>query len=250
MKSTLRILLLALLSMMITSKADAFELINLNFGPSYTGMAAVGAPVGSASDFWNSIDYPALADYNVDNDFETDASLSMLDSKEGKTSVSLSAYHSQHLNYIIDSETAFPGNTLMNSYTQAAPGKTGIINFTGLTPGTYRIYIYSQNENNEINNAVLITANTVSFSTVTDDGLRDYYESPYNYAVGTVSVGADTNLSMTFKGLGTGQGDINGIQIVPIEAVPEPASVILLGIGGMILVSFKLRSKESATVNA
>ena len=250
MKSTLRMLWIALLSMMIASKAMAYELINLNFGPAYTGMAAVGAPVGSSSDFWNYVDYPGLEDYNVENDYDPENSLSLLDAQKKATGVSLTAYEAQHLNHIIVSETAFPGNTLMNSYAQAAPGNTGIINFTGLTPGTYKIYVYSQNENNEINNAVLITANSVSFSTVTSDGLRNTYESPYNYAVATVTVGADTNLSMTFKGYGTGQGDVNGIQIVPIEAVPEPGSVILVGIGGIILARIKSRSKALATINA
>lgn len=247
MKTLSRVLCIAMVSLISAGRGFATELINLNFGKSYTGMAV--SPAGTDSDTWNYINYASLSSYNLNNGYAPDKAFKLLDSKNLETTVELTQFSSSSLNNI-SSYTAFPGNTLMNSYAQATPGHTGTIEFTGLTPGTYKLYVYSQNEKNTTNYAVSITANGVTFSTQKSDGTLDHFVSPDNYATAIVTVSSDTALSISFTGIG-GQGDINGIQIESIEAVPEPENITLLGIGGILVFGFmKRKTKEHSLVKA
>jgi hypothetical protein len=59
---------------------------------------------------------------------------------------------------------------------------------------------------------------------------------------------------MTFSGLSaTTQGDVNGIQIASMksrEAVPEPGSVMLLGVGGILVFGFmNLKARKESVFN-
>lgn len=239
------ILLLTVLS--VTSftggRANAESVINLKLGSDYTDYFLGAALNNTDGQTWTVLDQagPTLA-------------ANLLDSNGVGTGVSVN-YNMNGSN--ATSTTAFAdldNQPLMLGFLNEG----GVLDFSGLAAGTYKIYVYSQGETSATNSLSMSTktaSKTYNFSFVNNGDLASFTKAidvgdTGNYAVQTVDVGAapvtgySGNLVMTFAG----GGYVNGIQI---QAVPEPGSVILLGVGGIFVLGFmRMRAKGSSEVCA
>jgi len=150
---------------------------------------------------------------------------------------------------------ASPDTNLMKGFATTDATHTGSFNFTSLAQGYYNVYVYSQNTTG-LTSKVNMTATTAGHSytftinnlTSTQTALTPTPDVNGNWIMQTVYVGADKKLSMA-----VGNNTlINGMQIEStIAAVPEPGSVILLGVGGVFVLGLmKLRSKDESALAA
>jgi hypothetical protein len=237
-------LLTAFLVMCVNGKPAyaAGELINLQFGG---GDAATngGAVNNVEGQYWN---------YIVS---EGTQSLTNMVYADGMTTSTVSVNETMTTSTgMVTNATAYTGKDigLMTGYFSTSDVQHGTFSFTGLTAGEYKVYVYSQREtgNNSYLNLGLTTAghsyaiNIANNSDLTGLTSGTGLNPAANWASQKVLVGADGTLNMT-----TGFNNaINGIQI---EAVPEPGSVILLGVGGIfVLGALRIRAKEGTAVNA
>jgi hypothetical protein len=129
-------------------------------------------------------------------------------------------------------------------------GKAGTANsycdFTGLSAGTYNVYVYSQAARNT--QAVLnLTATTSGGHTyhfdLSSTGSLTKLTEGSNWMMQSVFVGADGKLNMS---LGV-NSFINGLQLVQTSAVPvpEPGSIALIGVGAVIFAGMsKMRDQK------
>ncbi|MGB7510903.1 MAG: PEP-CTERM sorting domain-containing protein [Pelodictyon phaeoclathratiforme] len=118
--------------------------------------------------------------------------------------------------------------------------------FSGLDYGEYDIYVYSQKESGH-SGSLSITANGGSTSLSNDGSLNILKEGVNgNYRIiNNVIVGGSGNLNFA---MGT-SSVINGIQLVHKSPNPEPASMLLLGVGGA-LAAAKLRRKRGGEASS
>ena len=121
--------------------------------------------------------------------------------------------------------------------TDATHGTNAIV-ISGLTAGNYDLYVYSQNIPGSTSN-LSITANAVTGSITTDGNLTALSEGA-NYMKRTITVGGDGLLSISLGNT----NQINGLQLQS-SPTPEPASLVLLGVGGLFAARKKLRKKSA-----
>jgi hypothetical protein len=141
--------------------------------------------------------------------------------------------------------TAFPDGgidtPLMRGYVSTDNFNTGTLDIQGLTAGTYTVYVYSQIDKNQTS-SLNMTANGVNF-TLTNNGSLTSLTQNQNWVSKNVVVASNGLLNVSFAT----NNQINGMQI--LEAVPEPGSIVLLGMGGIFVLGLKkLRSKEESAV--
>lgn len=230
-------LLSALLVMCFTSMqgyADPGDIINIKLGasPSYDNGAAINDASGQ---YWNSF---------ASTDQEASASLRYSDISASGASITYNMTGTKGLDA---TGTMFPDGgidtPLMRGFVSTDNTNTGTLTISGLSAGTYKVYVYSQIDKNLTSNLDM-KANGVDF-TLTNPGNLTALTSGENWISHDVIVSSDGLLNVTF---GT-NNQINGMQV--IEAVPEPGSIVLLGIGGALLFGFrKLNSKEESSVIA
>ena len=228
-------LLSALLVMCFTSGtgyADPGDIINIKFGgsPSYDNGAAVNDASGQ---YWNSFGATDQATPAV-----------LLYSDYGVTSAKIT-YNMTGTTGLDETGTAFiDGGTdtpLMRGFVSTDNINTGTLTISGLSAGTYTIYAYSQIDKN-LTSSLDMKANGVDF-TLTNNGNPTVLTSGVNWTSHDVLVGSDGLLNVSF---GTND-QINGLQLV--EAVPEPGSLALIGVGSLFALGFKrLKSKEESAV--
>ncbi|NTW53730.1 MAG: PEP-CTERM sorting domain-containing protein [Chlorobaculum sp.] len=144
-----------------------------------------------------------------------------------------------------DTGTAFPDGgidtPLMRGYVSTDNFNTGTLDIKGLTAGTYTVYVYSQIDKDQTS-SLNMTANGVNF-TLTNNGSLTELSQNKNWTAHDVVVGAGGTINMSF---GTGN-QINGIQL--LQAVPEPGSLALIGVGSILALGIKrLKSKEESAV--
>ena len=217
--------------------AGVGDVINLQLGTSgydYTGSAAIN----NGDQTWNLIE------------FSDDTLVNMKDSNGQNSDISVTTSMDEDAG-LAWNDSAFAGpsdydssadRTLMLGYLSTV-SNTGSINFSGLEAGTYKVYVYSQ-VGTGVNSNLDLTANDVGFNLSNNGDLTTLTEGK-NWVSHTVQVGSDGTLNMT---IGT-YSQINGIQIEAvsdIQAVPEPRSIGLFGVGSIfILAIMRLRSKGS-----
>jgi hypothetical protein len=251
----LAVLITALVVMALTSEqaeAGLQDVINLRMGsdtPDYTLGAAMDNTSGQA---WNVLQI-AGGDI-VNNLVHADGSVTGPD-----TGVTV------NYNFGGSYFTEAPGITnpdqapLFQGFFYQSVGSTGTVEFSGLAAGVYNIYVYSQVTDDSPATLDLTTQTSAgsyamsfhnSASQFTDLAKAAGTGDAGNWAKQTVVVGSNVsthdgysyNLVMSFAG----GSSVNGIQI---EAVPEPGSVVLLGVGGVFVFGFtRMRTKERASL--
>ncbi|NTW53937.1 MAG: PEP-CTERM sorting domain-containing protein [Chlorobaculum sp.] len=214
--------------------AAAGDIINIQCGYSAMNPDLIyhgGGVFSGTSQFWNQVNE---SDYNtLDNlklsDGLTDSGVSLLEYMPGTAE--------------IDGATGsafLPGSSdqyLMLGYlhTEGQGMDPGYFKFSGLSAGSYNVYIFSQTELGNVGDLNLTISTSVGSPVdvlLHNAGGIGYLQVNENWIKKTVIVGSDGRLTVDV-GL---DNEINGIQI---EAVPEPNSVILLGVGGIIVFCYR-----------
>lgn len=136
---------------------------------------------------------------------------------------------------------------LMKTYLYAtSPTNDYTIAFSGLNAlSQYGLYIYSQGDSASDNRRLGVTVNGVTYTTTAAVATASTFIENQNYLHVTGTADASGNLMITYRRV-AGEANINGMQIETMN-VPEPASILLLGIGGMVYGA--LRRREASRVS-
>jgi hypothetical protein len=203
----------------------ASGLINLNFDLGEYPYK-YGAAINGDEQTWNPIDDPGMV-FNH---------LKYSDGVTSNVSVSMNLIgEEQGLSSITGDNQDF-----MNSYFITSLD-ANTIDISGLSAGVYNVYVYSQ-RTMSLASELQMTASTdgghlYSFS-LSNDGSPTSLMPDVNWQVQSVLVGSSGTINMLLSDTSA----INGIQI---QAVPEPGSVVLLGIGGVVALSQIRRKTEN-----
>ena len=189
-------------------------------GTPYTGPAVTG----TTGDYWNatSADSASMALNGVDN-------------AASGISLTFTSYH-QWGN--IDSGFAAGSYAnLMAGYLCAVEPTTYHVAFSGLAPSaSYNLYIYTQGDGGGDGRELDVSVNGAA-DVITSPGnalLGTFVEGTnYLHLTGTADPSGVVDIAyssvLTING-GTGEADINGVQLV---TVPEPSSLALFGVGAL-----------------
>lgn len=215
------------------------KLLNINFG--------VDAPTAQLAGGTGVLTWNLLKEDPIVSHFPDQDSISgLLDSTGAATSVS---FRWDNLGY--DSITNSPFavspcvdcasyEALMKSYIYSDQGETLSMGFSGLAAGTYDMYVYSQGDSTGqiLDMSVVSSGGTLHKVTNPSDDTLNTLSVDQNYLLFSgIVVGNDGNIGLSFHGdpgavEDLGFGVINGIQLTP---VPEPSTMLLLGVGSVIL---------------
>lgn len=223
----------------------ATELIDINFFPyggTYSGTAYEGIVNGeSGTQTWNNFYEGTMTNQSLN--YADGTGDSGVDISYDFTSVD-GSYESGF------SSGQYAG--LMNGNVYTTNGTTATLSFSGLTANTsYTLYVYTQPNGVTLNGQQLtVTSNgtTIATSAAANTSTSTFVLGQ-NVLMETVTSNDKGEINLTFSGSGIpdARATVNGIQLQ--EAVPEPASVALLGVGGAFLFGFrKLNSKEESAV--
>jgi hypothetical protein len=235
MKEIIKILFIATFVLMSgTAEAAINDLISINFGGNYNNKGAVA--LSGALDQWDNFTNPVQ---QVATPLSTATGVSI--------SWNSSGYNDAHGNV----NTAFNNgsgndNKLMNSYIYTTGAATHDIILSGLDKNaSYKLYIYSQDLLNASNGQILSVNvnNTLLGQTAPSIISTSTYTAGLNYLTGNFTTDNSGILDITYSSGagGTGTAVINGIQLLQTSGsqsspapVPEPASIVLIGIGGLL----------------
>ncbi len=222
--------------------------IQMGTGSAYTYGAAIDPNPSMATQTWNRFQAPGQRTYTALK--YSDNTLSSVSVTENMpTTGSWATYPATAFTNARDVK-------LMEGALSTGVTQTGSYSFSGLTAGTYNMYIYSQGKYN-VSSGVHLTATTtghsysVNFSNngdltqLTQANPGDSYVG--NWVMQTIVVGSNGLLNLNVQS----NSLINGIQLQQdLTPVPEPGTVVLLGVGGVFMLALvKLRTKESSEAN-
>lgn len=229
--------------------AYAGTLINIQLGNLST-LYNDGAAINDGSQTWNQFKKNGTQTYNY-----------LKYSNNASSTVSVTESMTTTGNWV-SASTSFKNATdlpLMRGALSTGGTGTGYFYFSGLTRGTYDIYVYSQgkaaDQVNNIDISVITSAgassiqftndkNAIELTQATSTTAGNWYKKTVIIDSAVAGYGAgNNNLILT---MGSNQL-INGIQLEYVGAVPvpEPDTVLLLGVGGVFFVGF-MRSRASA----
>ena len=235
----------------LQAKADLFNIQfvseDLVFGGTipvaYTGIGVTGITGSSSSDYWNqavgttgTISPLLLASTGLSSPLLPNAQVAF----NGQTSTGF---------YDGSGFSGGTYNNLMTGY--LSTGSQSSMTFTGLKASSqYDLYVYSQGNNNKDQLNINIV-NGVSASTSESHADASTFIQGQNYLKIQVTTDNQGGFVMNYSPvtpntivpLTHNVGIINGIQLS--SAVPEPSTVTLIGLGGL-LVAFRLRKSPVA----
>ena len=198
---------------------------------SFSGNQGVYTGDGIAAPVWNVLSEPAGATSDSMSNLVTSGGLA---TSVGVSFTATGTY----------GDPTNPSNALLGGALLASGNHTGTVTLTGLTDsGNYTLYIYGQNAsyNSDIT-TYSITTGTGSpasgqFDNTVDGGSTSgiFYNNATNnnYTIFDATANATGVLTVSFTG-GAGEGVFNGVQVVGVTPVPEPAAVGILAIGSGI----------------
>jgi hypothetical protein len=203
---------------------------------------------GTTSDIWNPV-YSAV----------TTTVLGLVNTAGTATSVNLN-YTGPSINfsYLAPNNSGFDTGTgvqylpNMRSFLYSAKVATQSLVFTNLaTNQEYTVYAYSQGTNQTVlaNVGLKVNLNGDPDTIINNTNYTtlNTFVQNVNYAklVGTSNNSGTLILNYTplFTGSGDAAGVFNAVQLSP---TPEPASMLLIGVGGALMSAMKARKKKSA----
>jgi hypothetical protein len=257
MKKTITTLLVALASVSMTSPAQAitpYDVINVSFMD--TGYVGKGV-IGTDTDVWNNADNTQGVGSTVNTPVNP---AKLVSTQTFDTNVQVT--------YNGNSDTFGPASTtfggtlgsqLMNTYTysnNAAFNTTDQIVFSGLdTRWNYNVYVLTQANIEATSSLNVQMIGDVTYSPLSsllnDNTSVNTFtgNQGLNYLMQTITPDQFGNITIQYavgsNGGNLGRGVINGVQV---QAVPEPASMVLLGIGGLLAARRVRRSKGEPVV--
>ena len=138
-------------------------------------------------------------------------------------------------------------SALMTSYLYNVGTGSQTITFDNLQHDTtYKLYIYTQPDNSYDAGGRQLTVSVNGGATQTatpSSTTASTYIQGQNYLAVTGTTNSIGQLQITYNGGGIGlknEADINGIQLYSAPA-PEPSTYVLMGIGGLLVASFRLK---------
>jgi hypothetical protein len=240
LSNAIRITVCAVMAMLITPVAQAASIWNVDcVGANAMSGAAV---VGSAGDFWNTAE---TAD--VDSELVIKDTTGI--SGPGNIALSFSAPGGVLFGFNADG-SANPA-ALMDGFGTSVNNGTGTsfapltFTFSGLVPSTtYAVYAYgASTTGSDIGTHFFQTigeaplGSTSGASTDINAGAGEAYST---FAMTTDGAGAFTILT-NFNSGSSARAPVNGFQIVGPAPVPEPASICLVAMSGMIVLGLRKR---------
>lgn len=221
--------------------AGEAKLISINFGPN--AKTPIASALGlTGANTWNL--FPAIV---------TGTPLQYYDGKSSNATISqwiASGTGSMSLrdNSFYESGAANPGYLLMRNYTYTY-ASTGSFSFSGLEPGQYNVYVYTDSAKTAINklSATVSGSEGTSYTAqiIGDDGSSySTFVEGKNYLVLPVIVGLDGALTLTYTGNDLSSDDTGRIQGLELEPVPEASTLTMLMVGGAIVMIYIRRRTE------
>ena len=230
-----------------TARADLYNVQFSNtvfdlHAAQYTGQ---GVEIGTAKDYWNLFTAASVSSqtlYNAENVLSSSA-ISFTSDSNNRVSV---------LDNTFTGTNGIAGggyNNLTSGYISTLDSSTfsfGGLDKTGKTQ--YTLYLYTQGDKYSTDESLAITQTAGSgvsgtVSTASSVANTTNFVQGQNWEKFTVTPDATGKVSFTYApGFynGQNQGLINGLQLT--SNAPEPSTLVLLGIGGVMLVAFKLKS--------
>ena len=242
------------------------NLINVQFGGGNSLLYSGPGVVGGENDQWNKpVALPVSSALIGDNLLAGTVIYA-----DGSTASGIGfSYTADVVTNAAPQLTGFGSSTqkeLMRSYVSTSDGTLATafdtIDFTGLTAGeNYQVWFLSQSEFTEANNFGKNQFLKVDFvnnvfapitswtQTIASDGGQTTYNVNQNYLTGWIAANSDGTIHARYSSAAPlsaiapeNRGLINGVQI----ATPEPASMLLIGVGGALMSAMKARKKKSA----
>jgi hypothetical protein len=231
----------AVIAMLTSSVAQATSIWNVDLNSS-NGVASGAAVVGSAGDYWN-----------VANTSDVDTNLNIVDSSgvSGGSDITLK-FSAPGGNVFGFNPVGAPNPAeLMDGFGSSVNGGGGSafaqlsFAFSGLVPNTqYTVYGYGASQDGTDRGTYffgpvnsLILGVTSGASTDIAAGNQVAWD---DFVMTTDASGAFT-INTNFNSGTSAQGPVNGFQVVGPAPVPEPASICLVAMSGLILLGFRKR---------